>query len=61
MEHLNLDETASMLRVSTRSLSDKRYRARTGIAAARVGRHLIFAKADVLALLDRGQGDLGDR
>lgn len=50
---LNVDEAARLLGVSPRSLGDRRYRERIGLAARRVGRRIVFARADLVALLER--------
>lgn len=55
MRTLNLDEAAALLKVSPRSLSDKRYRTRLGLAGRKVGRRLIFIADDVHHILERGR------
>ncbi len=55
MANLTLDEAAKVLRVSTRSLSDRKFRVRIGLPARRIGKRLIFTEEDLLATLDRGR------
>lgn len=51
----DIDEAAGILRVSPRSLADRRYRERLGLAARRVGRRLVFLEEDLLRLLEGGR------
>lgn len=62
MHTLNLEDAARALNVSSRSLADKRYRARIGLAVRKVGRRVVFAEADILKLLERSREPLpGER
>ena len=54
----SLDDAARILQVSPRSLADKRYRLRLGLAARKVGRRVIFLEADLKRLLDAGRESL---
>ena len=58
VELLSLDEAAKLLRISSRSLSDRRYRERLGLGAQRIGRRLLFAKVDVLTVIERGREEI---
>jgi hypothetical protein len=53
MRTLNLEQAAELLKVSPRSLADKRYRAKLPLPARKVGRKIIFLEADIARLLDR--------
>ena len=53
MRTLTLEEAANMLKVSPRSLGDKRYRLRLPLPARKVGRKVIFIESDILKLLER--------
>ena len=55
MQALDVDSAARLLGISPRSLADKRYRARLGLAARRVGRRLVFAEEDCVRILRRGK------
>lgn len=62
MVTLTLDEAAKLLKVSPRSLADRRYRCRLGLAGRKVGRRLIFTEEDLLRLLHAGREPLpGER
>ena len=52
---LNIDEAARLLSISPRSLADRRYRLRLGLAARKIGRRIIFLEEDILKLLERGK------
>lgn len=52
---LSLEEAAMRLAVSPRSLSDRRFRARIGLAARKVGRKVTFLEADIERLAERGK------
>lgn len=58
MRTCSVEQAAAILQVSPRSLSDKRYRARLGLAGRKIGKRLIFAEEDVLRLLKRGRESL---
>ena len=53
MKTLTIDEAALLLKVSPRSLADKRYRVRLGVPARKVGRRLVFVETDLLSLLEQ--------
>ena len=55
MKIYSIDEAAALLRVSPRSLADKRYRLHWNIPARKVGRRLVFAETDCLRLLEQGK------
>jgi hypothetical protein len=55
MRTLSLLDAAVALGVAPRSLADKRFRARIGLAGRHVGKKLVFAESDVVALLERGK------
>ena len=54
MKTLNLEEASALLKVSPRSLADKRYRAKLPLPARKIGRKILFLEADITRLLDRG-------
>lgn len=54
MRTLNLDEAAALLKISPRSLADRRYRAKLPLAARKIGRKIVFVESDITRLLDRG-------
>lgn len=58
MRTCSVEQAAAILQVSPRSLSDKRYRSRLGLAGRKIGRRLIFAEEDVIRLLERGREHL---
>lgn len=51
----SLEEASMRLAVSPRSLSDKRYRARIGLAGRKIGRKVAFLEADIERLVERGK------
>ena len=56
MRLLTIEEAAHRLGdISPRSLSDKRYRARIGLPAVKVGRRVGFREDDVEKLMQRGR------
>jgi len=55
---LTVDEAALVLKISPRSLADRRYRMRLGIPARKVGRRLVFAETDLLQLLEQSRETL---
>jgi len=55
MRTLNLEQAADILKVSPRSLADRRYRLRLPLQARKVGRKIVFVEDDVLRLLERGR------
>lgn len=62
MKTLSIDEAALVLKISPRSLADKRYRLRLGLPARKVGRRLVFVETDLLCLLEQGkEALLGER
>lgn len=58
MRTYSIEQAATVLQISPRLLSDKRYRARLGLAGRKIGKRLIFAEEDVLRLLERGRESL---
>jgi hypothetical protein len=58
MRTLSLLDAAVALGVAPRSLADKRYRQRIGLAGRHIGRRLVFAENDVAALLERAKEKL---
>ena len=52
---LNLEEASSRLAVSPRSLADRRFRMRIGLAGRKVGRKLNFLESDIEKLVARGK------
>jgi len=59
MRLLTPEETAQRLGgISPRSLADKRYRARIGLYATKVGKRLMFAENDVERLITHGREKL---
>lgn len=59
MSTLDIDRVAKLLGVSPRSVADRRYRERIGLAGRRVGRRLVFVREDVIAVLERGREQFG--
>lgn len=55
MRTFTIDEAAAVLRVSPRSLGDRRFRCRLGLQALKVGRRLVFAEEDIRLLLERSR------
>jgi len=55
METLTLEQAADILKVSPRSLADRRYRFRLRLPARKVGRKVVFVQADVLNILEAGR------
>ncbi len=55
MKCFNIDEAATVLRVSPRSLADRRYRLRLGLTGRKIGRRLIFTEKDLARLLEEGR------
>lgn len=49
------EEAAARLGVSPRSLRDKRWRLRVGLAATRIGRRVGFREDDLVKLITRGR------
>ena len=60
MRTLTLDQAADLLKVSPRSLADRRYRLRLPIQARKVGRKIVFVEDDILRLLERGRERPGE-
>ena len=58
MRLISLEEAAGRLGISPRSLCDKRYRMRIGLAAVRIGRRVGFSEADIERLITRGREKL---
>jgi hypothetical protein len=52
---VSLPRAAKLLGVSPRSLADRRYRARLGLAGRRIGGRLVFIREEVIALLEAGR------
>lgn len=52
---ISLEQAAERLSVSPRSLSDRRYRVRLGLAAVRIGRKLTFSETDLARLIREGR------
>lgn len=52
---VTLEQAAEILGVSPRSLADKRFRYRVGLAARHVGKKIVFVRADLDAVLERGR------
>ena len=61
MKTFTIDEAALLLKISPRSLADKRYRSRLGIPGRRVGRRLVFAESDLIYILEQGREVLSTR
>ncbi|MGB4782177.1 helix-turn-helix domain-containing protein [Candidatus Methylomirabilis sp.] len=57
-KQISLEQAAERLSVSPRSLSDRRYRVRLGLAAVRIGRRLTFSETDIDRLIMRGRESL---
>jgi hypothetical protein len=55
MRLLTLEEAATRLCLSPRSLCDRRYRGRLGLPAVKVGRRLAFDESDVEKVIARGR------
>lgn len=55
---LSVEEAATRLSVSPRSLIDKRYRLRLGLAAIKIGRSVGFAEADIDKLIEKSREHL---
>ncbi|MDE2058615.1 MAG: hypothetical protein KGL31_06615 [candidate division NC10 bacterium] len=58
MQHtkqVSIEKTAERLSVSPRSLADRRYRVRLGLAAVRIGRRLTFSESDIEKLIREGR------
>lgn len=51
MRTLNLDEAAALLKISPRSLADRRYRAKLPLAARKIGRKIVFVESDIDKLI----------
>jgi hypothetical protein len=58
MRLISLEEAAGRLGISPRSLCDKRYRMRIGLAVVRIGRRVGFSEADIERLITRGREKL---
>lgn len=59
MNTLSLDQAAELLKISPRSLADRRCRARLGLAARKIGpRKIVFIEAEVIRLIERGKEHL---
>lgn len=58
MQLLSVDQAASRLGVSPRSLVDKRYRLRLGLAAIKIGRRIGFKEIDIEKLIERNREHL---
>lgn len=54
-KQISLEQAAERLSVSPRSLSDRRYRTRLGLAAVRIGRRLTFSETDLDRLIREGR------
>jgi hypothetical protein len=52
---LILDEAAKFISISPRSLADRRFRAKLGLPARKVGRKVVFLVSDLERLLERGK------
>lgn len=52
---LTIDEAAKLLSISPRSLADRRYRLRLGLAARKIGKRVVFLEGDLLRILERGR------
>ncbi len=55
MRIYTIDEAAAVLRISPRSLSDRRYRLRLGLAGRKIGRRILFTEDDLARLLEEGR------
>lgn len=56
----SIDEAAELLKISPRSLADRRYRVRLGLPGRKIGRRLIFAEEDIWRIIERGREPLPD-
>lgn len=54
-KQVSLEQAAERLSVSPRSLSDRRYRVRLGLAAVKIGRRLTFSEADIEKIIRAGR------
>lgn len=54
-KQISLERAAERLSVSPRSLSDRRYRVRLGLAAVKIGRRITFAESDIERLIREGR------
>ncbi|MBI2884179.1 MAG: helix-turn-helix domain-containing protein [Candidatus Methylomirabilis oxyfera] len=54
-KQISLEQAAERLSVSPRSLSDRRYRIRLGLAAVRIGRRLTFSETDLERIIREGR------
>ena len=65
MRIVSVEETASRLNVRPKSLLDKRFRARIGLAAVHIGRRIGFTEEDLERIITRGRerlpGGMGGR
>ena len=61
MKTLTVEEAAELLKLTPRSLCDKRVRANIGLPGRKVGRRLIFSEADVLRVIEAGKEHLPGR
>jgi hypothetical protein len=52
---LTVAQAAARLGVSPRSLADKRWRVRVGLAATKIGRRVGFRDEDIARLIARGR------
>ncbi|MBZ0160965.1 MAG: helix-turn-helix domain-containing protein [bacterium] len=55
MRVISVEQAAERLSVSPRSLIDKRYRLRLGLAAVKIGRSVGFAEADIDRLIEKSR------
>jgi hypothetical protein len=58
MRIVSVEETAIRLNIRPKSLLDKRFRARIGLAAVHIGRRIGFAEGDIERLIARGREKL---
>ena len=58
MRIVSVEETATRLNVRPKSLLDKRFRARIGLAAVHIGRRIGFAEGDIERLITCGREKL---
>ena len=58
MRIVGVEETATRLNIRPKSLLDKRFRARIGLAAVHIGRRIGFAEGDIERLITRGREKL---
>lgn len=54
-KQISLEQAAERLSVSPRSLADRRYRVRLGLAAVKIGRRITFAESDIERLIREGR------